>query len=456
MAFLKNHTVNITIALVFFYSAWLAGNLGAYDQANIDDDVICYHAYAPALFIKKDIRLDFYKDSVKYYADRKMYWAVWQANGNPVIKTTCGQELMYLPFTAGVFMYYAGDNVTGYEAPFSAAISISTLVYYLLSLLLLKKILRHFRFSENAIALTIICISLGTNLLSYTTAYLGMPHVNDFFLLCCIMYLLIKWYGTQKTRYGILIGLCFGLLVLIRPTNILFGLLIPLYGVNNVDSLKLNFKFLLSNVKGLSVMALFALVAFSPQLVYWKYVTGNWFYFSYVGEQFFYNNPHLIEYVFGFRKGWLIYSPIVILAVIGLFRKSGMTNVFLAGTIMIIASSLYLNSSWWCWWFGGGFGARSMIEVYPLLAFGFCNFFEHLQFKKAKLWLAGIIFSLVIFHNIKSSYLNRINKIHYDSMTFAAYKYLFFKIDVSPEDDKILETLYVHPDYDLARKGINT
>ncbi|MGZ3867256.1 MAG: hypothetical protein ACXVNR_12975, partial [Bacteroidia bacterium] len=393
MDFLKNHIVNISIALAFFYSVWLAGNLGAYNEANIKDDVICYHAYAPALFIKKDIKLNFYKDSVQYYADKGLYWAVWQANGNPVIKTTCGQELMYLPFTAAVFMYCAGDNITGYEAPFSVAISISTLVYYFLSLLLLKNILQHFQFSKNSIALTIICLGLGTNLISYTTCFLGLPHVTDFFLLCCIMYLLIKWFADPKIKYSVLIGFCYGLLVLIRPTNILFGLLIPFFGVKNISSLNVNFKFLLSNIRGLLVMAFFALLAFSPQLIYWKYVTGHWFYFSYVGEQFFYNNPHLIEYLFGFRKGWLIYTPLIILALIGLCMKSEKQNVFFAATILILVISIYLNSSWWCWWFGGGFGARSMIEIYPLLALGFANFFEQVHLKKAKLWLAGAVLS---------------------------------------------------------------
>ena len=199
-----------------------------------------------------------------------------------------------------------------------------------------------------------------------------------------------------------------------------------------------------------------ALLVFSPQLFYWKYVTGNWFYFSYTGEQFFYTKPHFIEYVLGFRKGWLIYSPLIILALVGLFFRSKIKNKFFTATVLIILTMVYLNCSWWCWWFGGGFGARSMIEVYPLLTIGFCNFFEQVNFRKYKLVIAGSVLTFMILHNIKSSYLNRINKIHYDSMTFKAYQYLFFKINVTNEDDKYLETLYVHPDYDKARKGIDT
>jgi len=456
MLFLKNHIVNLTITIVFVFSVWLAGNLGAYDQQSIKNDLICYHAYAPALFIKKDLKLNFYKDSTDYYANKGMYWAVFQDNGKPVIKTSCGQEIMYLPFTAWVFMYYAGQNITGYEVPFSVAICISTLVYFFLSLLILKKILEYFSFSKNSIALSIICLGLGTNIISFITDNLGTPHTNDFFLVSCLIYLLIKWFNEPKIKYSILIGFCFGLLVLIRPTNILFGFLFLLYGVTNSKSLKDNSTFLFIHIKHLLIIAITTLLVFSPQLFYWKYVTGNWFYFSYVGEQFFYGKPHLIEYVMGFRKGWLIYSPLIILAVIGLFLKYKTQNKFYLSTILIVLLMVYINSSWWCWWFGGGFGARSMIEVYPLLAIGFCNFFEKINFKKYRLAIAGTFFVLMILHNIKSSYLSRVNKIHYDSMTFNAYKYVFFKMTVTDKEYEYLKTLYIRPDYEKARKGIDT
>jgi hypothetical protein len=41
-------------------------------------------------------------------------------------------------------------------------------------------------------------------------------------------------------------------------------------------------------------------------------------------------------------------------------------------------------------------------------------------------------------------------------MTFKAYKYLFFKVNVTKEEEEYLQTLFVHPDYEKARKGIDT
>lgn len=456
MSILKKHIDLVTIGIVFIFSVWLAGNLGAFDQQKIENDIICYHAYAPALFVKKDLKLNFYKDSVMYYADRGMYWAVVNDKGQAVIKTSCGQELMYLPFTMWVFMYHAGDNVTGYEIPFSCAICVSTLVYFLLTLLILRKILQHFSFSANVISLTLLCFTIGTNIISFVTDNLGTAHITDIFLVTCLMYVLIKWFEKPAVRYSVLIGACLGMLVLIRPTNIIFGTLLPLFGVNGFGRLKDNLIFLLKHAGHIVLIAVFAFLTFSPQLFYWKYATGNWFYFSYVGERFFFDHPHLVQYLFGFRKGWIIYSPLVVFAFIGLFRRRENQNVFFTGSLLIIAVMIYLNSSWWCWWFGGGFGSRSMIEVYPLLLMGFAAFFEWMTRQKLRRAIAGTLFVLLLSHNIKSSYLNRINKIHYDSMTFAAYKYLFFKIVVTDEESQYLETLYVHPDYDKARKGIDT
>ena len=42
--------------------------------------------------------------------------------------------------------------------------------------------------------------------------------------------------------------------------------------------------------------------------------------------------------------------------------------------LAILLLALYIFSSWWCWWFGGAFGYRSLVEFYALLAFPFAYF----------------------------------------------------------------------------------
>ena len=59
-----------------------------------------------------------------------------------------------------------------------------------------------------------------------------------------------------------------------------------------------------------------------PQMTYWFVRTGHLFYDSYknpgVGLDVF--SPYLIQSLFSYKKGWLIYTPVMILAVVGLFH----------------------------------------------------------------------------------------------------------------------------------------
>ena len=41
-------------------------------------------------------------------------------------------------------------------------------------------------------------------------------------------------------------------------------------------------------------------------------------------------------------------------------------NPWFLSALIMLPFIIYLFSSWWCWWFGGGFGMRPMIDYYPL------------------------------------------------------------------------------------------
>lgn len=437
----------ICIILVSAFSVWLAGNLGGFGLNKIVFDVVSYHSYVPATFIKKDLSLQFYKDSAEYYNKQGMYWANFTKDGKPVIKTTCGLSLMYLPFTIWPIVFKGSEIVSGYELPFSIAITTSNLFYYILSLFILFKLLKALQFSDLAIGFTVLSLGLGTNLLSYASISLGMPHAYDFFLISSLLYLSLLWHQQPKLYRSLLIGLVMGLLILIRPTNMIFILCFFLFQKKE-DTYSVK-KYLI-NWKHLFVIGLMAFIVVLPQLLYWHYVTGQYFYNSYINERFYFNHPHLLEYLVGFRKGWFIYSPLILMGLWGLFYSKN-SNPFLRATLIIIPLLVFLNSSWWCWWFGGGHGARAMIETYPLIAIGFAAFFEKFFVLKKKLVITFTVFFIAF--NIKSVDLYRANIIHYDSMTYKAFVYGTFKIIFSDEDKNYLKTLYQPPDYQRALEG---
>ena len=72
-----------------------------------------------------------------------------------------------------------------------------------------------------------------------------------------------------------------------------------------IDTTKSRFSWLLINKKLLVVSILLGLMVLLPQLCYWKYITGDWVFNSYVGEHFYFNKPKVMEFLFSYRKGWL-------------------------------------------------------------------------------------------------------------------------------------------------------
>ena len=106
--------------------------------------------------------------------------------------------------------------------------------------------------------------------------------------------------------------------------------------------------------------------------------------YSYNNEGFNFLSPNLFNFIFSFKKGWLLWSPLIlfvlILSVKSLFRES-----ISLGLSFILPFSLivYVLSSWWCWTYGAGFGQRPMIDFLPFIAIGvalFLNEFKRINF----------------------------------------------------------------------------
>jgi hypothetical protein len=179
-------------------------------------------------------------------------------------------------------------------------------------------------------------------------------------------------------------------------------------------------------------------------------MTGNWVVYSYNDEHFFFLQPHIWDGLFSYRKGWFVYSPLLLFAAVGfiaLFKKS---KLLFGSSIIVLFLGLWVNLSWWCWWYGGGFGARSLIDFLPFMALGLAAFLKWLT-QQNKLIKAPIILALS-FLSLWSIFMNKQYKssiIHYDSMSKELFWKQFFKDHYIKDYESYLE----HPDYDAAKKG---
>ena len=417
------------------------------NKSVINWDVAGYYSYLPALFIDHDIS---FKKSKSL--DENNYNYVTNKQGQHVIKYSVGMAILYAPFffSAHILADSLNYEPNGYSEIYQAFIEFSGLFYLLFGLIFLRKILLLY-FNEKITALSILFIYFGTNLFCYSTIEPAMSHEYTFALFSGFIYYSIKYYQDFKLKQIIILAIIFGLITLVRPINFLFILFPILFGLNE-NGLKSGIVQLITEKhKHLVIFILiFSLIIFI-QLLYWKIVTGNYFYFSYSEEGFFFKNPHIFDSLFGFRKGWIIYSPIILFSLIGIFlmRKQA-SKLFFLPISLIVLIYFHIVSSWWCWWYGGSFGLRAMIDIYPLLCLSFASFLFYMKdwsnLKK------GIVYSfllLLVIINLIQTYQYKRFVIHYDSMTATAYINSIGKIESTDTDS----TLLIHPNYKNALLG---
>lgn len=445
-------TVAITIVVAMALSIVLYLRLWEQRDRVIEWDVHGYYAFLPALFIYDDIRLEKsdYRQESAELGDYYFFWPNFTPEGKKIIKYPVGLAVLYAPFffIAHAIAPLVDAPATGFSAPYKILLQIGALCYLLAGLFLLRAFLRRMGVGEWTAAMTLLLVGAGTNLLCYASQSATMPHVYGFFLVSALACLTVRWHEERTWRDTILIGLTMGLITLVRPTNAVVGLFFLLYGVKGLRGLADHVAGLWRVWPQLMTMAALAGAVWIPQLLYWHAITGQYIYYSYQDEGFFFTRPHLIEGLFGFRKGWLVYTPIMAFALLGIAFMRGRAVEARTAIGAVVALHVYITLSWWCWWYGGTFGQRPMIELYPLLALPLCMLIDRVRSWTRGWRIAAAATGLfLVLLNIFQTYQFELGLLHYDSMTRELYFKQFGR--VLPVDG--FHDMLDHPDYERAR-----
>ena len=166
--------------------------------------------------------------------------------------------------------------------------------------------------------------------------------------------------------------------------------------------------------------------------------------------KFFFMNPQIINGLFSFRKGWLIYTPVMIFGLAGFFflRKRS-PEIFMPMLVFVIVN-VYVVYSWWCWWYGGSYGSRPMIDMYGIMALPLAAFIE--KAANVRKWLkisfAVILIGMIWLNQFQTSQY-RTSLLHWDSMTKEAYFGIFGRKTWPEGYEKMLKI----PDDEKALKG---
>lgn len=368
------------------------------DSKETSWDVLGYYLPLPATFIYDDPMMDDRSWIDQINTEKQLSGTLYQVTtndeGEPMYFFLFGMSLFYLPFFLAGHGWAAatGAPMDGFSMPYQYALVFGGIVYTLIGLLLLRRILLKY-FSQGITAATILIIVFATNY-SHHLSYKNLETVNVLFMLMCwLIWSTIRWHEEYRFKHLAQIGCAITLMALVKPSEVLAVLIPLLWTVHSLPTLRAKIVLLWNKRWHLLLAFGICLLIAAPQMAYWHAKTGHFFYDSYknaaVGLDLF--HPHILELLFSYRKGWLIYTPVMLLGLIGLVQviRSNKTMGWSLGIYFLV--SFYIICSWTEWWYGAAYSCRPVITSYPILAIAIATLLSHIQRNWVKAGIAGFV-----------------------------------------------------------------
>ncbi len=447
----------IFLVFVACFSFWFSDFWKPYNvekkENNFNWDIMNYYSYLPAKFCNHN-SFDFFLG-----AD-SLYLPVGPKN-TFLPKTTYGMSLMYSPFFALGYKIALnqGSPLNGFSEPFATCIYWGSLFYVLTGLFFLRKFLLYY-FNEVVTTFTLFAVLFGTMLFIYTYSHGELSHGYLFCLFSVFLFLTHHWHVKPGFGRTVAIGVVLAIISLIRPTDILIFFLFLLWNVRTRQEFKEKFLFFKRYFLHLVIMLVIGVLFWIPQFIFWKHHAGQYFYFSYPGERFFWGDPQILNILFSYRKGWITYTPLVVLSFAGIFlikKDFPLSRWTVAGMTVVM---IYVLSCWWDWFFGGCFGARGFCQHIAYLSIPLAALLNSVFYESGKsaarsllsLLVVAFIFSSVCL-NLGQTYQYLHHRIHPYAMSKKVYWDVFRKYHFRDDYEYQYWGDLKMPDYEKLRSG---
>lgn len=323
--------------------------------------------------------------------------------------------------------YVSGADLDGYSWPYQLWMDIGILAYLLLGLVCLFFILKRLKLTYLSAYLSLIGLTMATNLCFYTYHDIPYSHVFAFAIVNMALLLWLKWIQDGKRSALVWFAFFLSLSIIIRPTNILIVCILPFF-FESTRAFISNLKFIFqkSHWRILIASILLFCIPFFVQLFTTHAQIGKWSLNPYSDEGFDnWKDPYFWQLLFGFRKGMFIYAPFLLLMIPGLILCFFKSRRLFYGILVFTIITTYILSSWWCWWYGGALGMRSMIDFYGILVIPIAFLITH----STGFWNIILVFLVAISVHIYQTYERQydLHILHYDYMDYPMWKKVFMK-----------------------------
>lgn len=413
-------------------------------QKVISWDALGYYLYLPSTFLYDDVPLDkreLYDALIKQYNLSGTFYQIDKtATGHYINKYSMGMAICYSPF------YFIGDFIAtitdyprdGFSKPYQLCLQIGGLIYTTLSVLLVYKLLLKF-YKKYVVTIVTTAFFFGTNYIVTASTGNSMPHNILFLFYGIILWQTIQWHQTHRTKNVIYLGITAGILILSRPSE-LVALIIPLlWNVTGIESFKQKLKLLKVHKVQIFILFLILLLFGLPQFIYWKTLAGQWLVTDYgnAAEGFDILSPHIIDVLFSFRKGWYIYTPIMLFATLGfIYLKKRNPKLFIP-LFTFFFINLYIVSSWSCWWYASSFSSRALVQSSIIMVFPLADLVSHMLESNKKYIVYSVLTFFVGLNLFQTWQFNK-GIIHNSRMTKDYYFAVFGATQKNPDHESLL------------------
>jgi hypothetical protein len=406
-------------------------------------DYYGYYMYLPATIIYNDVGIENrqWKDSLdkKYQTDRPAYQLYPTEKNRLVNVYPAGQSIAMLPFfmLGHAAAKLSGAPADGFSPPYQYAAILSGLFYSILGLFLLRRILLRW-FSDKTTAILLLLISIGTNQFYYASFDTTMPHNYLFAGNALLLLLTIKWHERPSALLALFTGITIGWLTITRPSELALALIPLFWGIGSVNDFKEKAKLLWQRKADVIALVMCVVAIGFIQLAYWKYTSGHWKAYHHT-EGFDFLHPFTMKFLFSFKKGWFVYTPLMAIASLGFIALWKANRKLFLPLFSFFVINLWVVSSWECWWYANSWSQRPMVQSTGIMAIPLG--FLLLAVSKSRLWKSvlygciGFTFLLCVFQ----TWQYRAYIISSDRMTKAYYLAVFGRTHVPPGAEDLLE-----------------
>lgn len=391
-----------------------------------------YYAYLPALFIYHDMEYKFTQPGqptkLDYPGADHSLFMNRTVEGKLINKYFIGTAVLEMPFflTAYATASWFGHHANGYSFPFQVAIALSTIFYTLLGLEQVRRLLHKKGIKEHIQAIVLLLLFFGTNLYHYALSEPSMSHGYSFCMVALFLNQAHDVFHSANRRAIAWSIIALSFVIMIRPVNGFILFATP-FIAGSWEDFKRGIRFTFSNLKMVFIGSGVLAVLVFLQLLMYKLTVGTWVADSYSGEHIDLTNVHFHKVLFSWRKGWFIYTPLMLIAVAGIaFLRNNFERItFLLALLMII----WVIASWQLWTYGGSLGMRPMIDHYALMAIPLAFLMQRVLRRWLLIPVVPVLGFLVVL-NLVQHYQYRWGILAYDEMTKERYEKIFFKTDI--------------------------